>query len=86
VPARLTPPPSSFRVLRLQVRSLFPKLTLSQVTNCTMAPAMVTVKLTDGRALTTAASGKTVVDLYEEIAEVTAELQDKEDLAELDKA
>lgn len=69
-----------------KVRAAYPKYTTKLVTTTDFKPAQLRVKFLDGRELTMEATGRSVADLYEALRDVSAELEEKEDLAELDKA
>lgn len=47
--------------------------------------AAVDVKYTNGKSQSIDATGKSVFDLYDEMLEFTAEIEEKEELAEMDK-
>ena len=69
----------------LQMRKQYPKVIVEVTSNQMGKPAEIQVTYTNGKTQTISAAGKSVFDIYEDMMEYTAELEEKEEMVEMDK-
>jgi hypothetical protein len=76
---------TTFTIHTLQIRTLFPKYVVDLATNEIGEPAAIDVVYTNGKKQHIDAHSKSVFDIFDEMLEYTAEIEEKEELAEMDK-